>query len=450
AHYLQSPYIKEICVLGIEGRPGDPTSERLHAVIVPDFDALRARKIVNAKEVIRFDIEGLSAQIASTKRISSYEIWQEDLPRTTTRKIKRFEVAKRVRAGQNHQDKDAGPSAQNPLTAEETDWLASPQVQRAIGIILEFARNKPEALRPNNNLELDLGLDSMQRVELLVALEQELGGDVEESQLGGIYTVRELVDAVLQNAARQEAPRTQSAGWDAILKEEPSSSPDVLALAEPRPFAERFWFLASRIAGIFFRVAFRLKVDGLEKVPAQGPFILSSNHQSYLDPVALISILPWRHFRNSFAVGTSEIFGSGFMRHLARWLRVVVLDPDANLVPAMRAGAFGLRHGRVLVLYPEGERTIDGAPKTFKKGAAILAIHTQVPIVPVAIDGFFDAWPRGKSFQRLSRFKIRFADPILPPREFSSTETEYENLTSELKAKIVEMWQEFQNGKPAK
>jgi len=453
SHYLQSPYIKEICVLGLEGRPGHPTSERLHAVIVPDFEALRARKIVNAKEVIRFDIEGLSVQIASTKRISSYEIWQEELPRTTTRKIKRFEVAKRVRAqqaaGQNHQNENTEPSAQKPLTAEETAWLASPQVQRAIGIILEFARNKLDPLRPNNNLELDLGLDSMQRVELLVALEQELGGDVEESRLGGIYTVRELVDAVLQNAATHEARRTQFAGWDAILKEDPSS-PDVLALAEPRPVAERFWFLASRIAGIFFRVAFRLEVDGLEKVPAQGPFILSSNHQSYLDPVALTSILPWRHFRNSFAVGTSEIFGSGFMRHLARWLRVVVLDPDANLVPAMRAGAFGLHHGRVLVLYPEGERTIDGAPKTFKKGAAILSLHAQVPIVPVAIEGFYAAWPRGKSFQKFSHFKIRFGDPILPPSQLPSAETEYEKLTAELKAKVVEMFQEFQSGKPAK
>ena len=69
-----------------------------------------------------------------------------------------------------------------------------------------------------------------------------------------------------------------------------------------------------------------------------------------------------------FALGTSDIFGSGFMRRLARWLRVVVLDPDANLVPAMRAGAFGLRHGRVLILYPEGERSIDGKPENFQEG----------------------------------------------------------------------------------
>src|SRR5207302_5929570 len=92
-HYLKSPLIKEIAVMGLEGKPGEG-GDRLHAVIVPNFDVLRQRKIVNAKEAIRFDIDGLSPTIASTKRLGSYEIWQEDLPRTTTRKIKRFEVEK--------------------------------------------------------------------------------------------------------------------------------------------------------------------------------------------------------------------------------------------------------------------------------------------------------------------------------------------------------------------
>src|SRR5438105_94371 len=100
AHYLKSPFIKEICVLGLEARPGDPTSERLHGVVVPNFELLKQRRIVNAKEVIRFDIESLSSQLASTKRVGSYEIWQEDLPRTTTRKLKRFEIEKRVRRNQ--------------------------------------------------------------------------------------------------------------------------------------------------------------------------------------------------------------------------------------------------------------------------------------------------------------------------------------------------------------
>ena len=63
------------------------------------------------------------------------------------------------------------------------------------------------------------------------------------------------------------------------------------------------------------------------------------------------------------------------------------VDPDANLVNAMQAGATGLRLGKVLMLFPEGERSIDGELKKFRKGASILAAHLDVPIVPVAIDG---------------------------------------------------------------
>ena len=129
------------------------------------------------------------------------------------------------------------------------------------------------------------------------------------------------------------------------------------------------------------------------------------------------------------------------MRRLARSLKVVILDPDANLVPAMRAGAFGLRQGLVLMLYPEGERSIDGTPKTFKKGAAILSIHLQVPIVPLAIEGFYDAWPRNKSFQGFTPLKMAFGDPIYPPPEAEASEAAYEKLTADLKARIVEMWE---------
>jgi len=121
----------------------------------------------------------------------------------------------------------------------------------------------------------------------------------------------------------------------------------------------------------------------------------------------------------------------------------VVVDPDANLVPAMRAGAFGLRHGRVLMLYPEGERSIDGTPRIFKKGAAILAIHMQVPIVPVAIAGFYDAWPRGKSFQKFAPLKLTIGEPISPPPETEASEAAYEKLTAELKARVVGMWEDL-------
>jgi len=274
-------------------------------------------------------------------------------------------------------------------------------------------------------------------------LEEELGGNVEESHLAEIYTVRDLLDAVLQSAASGAvAPRAAFAGWKAILAEDPDD-PDVLALAHPSRLNDTFWYLFSRLAQVFALDRFDLKVTGLENLPKTGPFILSSNHQSYLDPLILASVLPEELFRRTFAVGTSEIFGTGFMRRVARSLKVVVVDPDANLMPAMRAGAFGLRQGLALILYPEGERSIDGTPRIFKKGAAILSIHLQVPIVPVAIEGFYDAWPRNKSFQKFAPLKMTIGDPILPPPQSEASEAAYEKLTADLKARIVAMWEEL-------
>jgi long-chain acyl-CoA synthetase len=441
-HYLKSPYIKEICVVGLQGRPGDPASERLHAVVVPNFDALRQRKIVNAKEVIRFDIEGLSAQLPSTKRIGSYEIWQQDLPRTTTRKLKRFEIERRVKE-ELAKKVDTHVVAERPLSAEDSAWLEAPETQRALALIREAARSRPQAIRPSDNLELDLGLDSMQRVELLVALEQELGGDVEESRLAEVYTVRELVDLVRESTARgARVARKPFAGWKSVLHAEPTE-PDVLALARPQRIDEAFWYVLTRMVAMFAYDRFHLRVSGVEKLPRGGPCVICSNHQSFIDPVIMSSVLPWPVFRDIFFVGTSEHFGTGFMRVLARWLRIMLVDPDANLIPAMRAGAFGLRHGRVLILYPEGERSIDGTPKIFKKGAAILSIHNQVPIVPVAIEGFHEAWPRGKRFQKFAPLQIRFGDPIHPPPESQASEAAYENLTQELRSRIVGMWEEL-------
>ncbi len=444
AHYLKSSFIKEIAVMGLEGKPGEG-GDRLHAVIVPNFDVLRQKKIVNAREVIRFDIEGLSPRIASTKRIGSYEIWQEDLPRTTTRKIKRFEVEKRVKANQAKKvDDHAELPTEKPLTEEETAWLAHPDVQRGLAIVREASRSAPANLRPTDNLELDLGLDSMQRVELLSRLEEELGGNVEESQLVEIYTIRDLLDAVLKSAGSgATAARPAFAGWKAILAEQPTD-PEVLALKHPQPGFDPVWYPLSRIIQMVARDLFHLRVFGLENLPSRGPYILSSNHQSYFDPIILTSVLPREIMGNAFALGTSEIFGEGFMRRLARWLRVIVLDPDANLVPAMRAGAYGLKQGRVLILYPEGERSIDGTPRIFRKGAAILSIHMQVPIVPIAIDGFYDAWPRGKKFfQKLIPLKMTFGKPISPPPESEASEAGYDKLTAEVKARVVEMWEEL-------
>ncbi|MGA2458402.1 MAG: AMP-binding protein [Terriglobales bacterium] len=450
AHYLRAQSVKEICVMAWEARLGDPTSERLHAVVVPNFELLRERKIVNAKEAIRLDIEALSHKIASSKRLGSYDIWQEELPRTTTRKLKRFQIEKKVRELKQNGGggaADVGKENEKPLTDDEHLWLESEGVKRALAIVAESSRessrSRLEEIRPTHNLELDLALDSMQRIELLTALEQQLGGEVPEAQLAEIYSVRDLVDAVLASASRGEGQATAEApAWSTILSE-PVTDPEVLALARHNIFAEVFFFLLGKLIYLFALDRLHLRTSGLENVPDNGPFLLCSNHQSYIDPMVMVGALPWRLFRDTFALGTSDIFGEGFMRRLARWLRVAVLDPDANLMSAMRAGAYGLSQGHILVLYPEGERTNDGNPRVFRKGAAILSIHTQAPIVPIAIQGFYEFWPRHKKFPKFSDLQLVFGKPIQPPPLNEASEAAYEQLTSELKTRVVAMWQEL-------
>ncbi len=179
----------------------------------------------------------------------------------------------------------------------------------------------------------------------------------------------------------------------------------------------------------------------MENLP-DAPYILCPNHSSYLDAPILTAALPWRAFHNVFYVGTSEIFGTGLMRKFAQFLHLIPVDPDSNLVPAMRAGAYGLRAGKILIMYPEGERSMEGPPKKFKKGAAILSHHLNVPIVPVAEYGFHLTWPRGKGFQGFHRLRIRVGKPIYPELN-EQPEQAYERLTEELRNRVVEMWDDL-------
>ncbi|HSK45330.1 MAG TPA: AMP-binding protein [Candidatus Binatia bacterium] len=443
--YLRSPFIKEICVMGLVNRPGEPFSERLHAVIVPNFDVLRERKIVNTREVIRFDVENLSMELPSTKRILSFDLWSDPLPRTTTRKLKRFEIQRRVLAGEDGGASDVGAVTEEP-TGEEAAWLASAGVQKALEVISNACKAEKPVL-PSSNLELDLGFDSMERVELVVELEREMNAQLDEKMIAQVYTVRELVDALLQasgGASARASSRASAPGWDAVLSVDPDDA-KVLAALNTSILFTFLWFVLGKFAAVITRVFFGLEVIGKEKLPKYGPFILSPNHQSFLDGPVVASQIPWRLFKNMFYVGTSEIFGQGMFHYLGRTFKLVPVDPDSNLVNAMRAGAYGLKHGQNLALYPEGERSVDGTPKKFKKGAAILSANLKVPIYPVALEGFYDAWPRSKRLPRLAKLRVQFGDPIFPPETMTNPEETYKQITEELRSRVTAMWEQMRH-----
>lgn len=433
AQYRKSTIIKEICVMGLT-RPDEPTSERLHAVIVLDDDVLKARKVVNAGDLLRFEMESAGAGLPSHKRVLGYDVWFEPLPRTTTGKLKRFQIQKLLQA----RDVAKQEAAVRPLSSAEQEWLDDAHVAAAAALIGQ--RVKPgTTVRPDANLELDLGLDSMERVELLTELEQRFGMKVPPPVVQQTFTVRQLVDAV--RPASGAAEGSVDAAWATLLADvPPASDPELGWLLQSRPVSTRVLWLAARLIG---RTIARVEVQGLEHLPANGPYLICPNHQGFLDAFVLCSVLPYRVFRQMFVVGAAEYFETPFGQWLARQANLVPVDPDASLVPAMRAGAFGLTHGRILLLFPEGERSIDGSVKRFKKGAPILASHLHVPIVPVALKGLWEMWPRTRpidwryvGFWRQHRTRVAIGPPV------SMSEGEpYGDAASRLRDVVDRMWQ---------
>ncbi|MEO7132823.1 MAG: 1-acyl-sn-glycerol-3-phosphate acyltransferase, partial [Vicinamibacterales bacterium] len=296
-------------------------------------------------------------------------------------------------------------------------------------------------VRPDANLELDLGLDSMERVELLTELEQRFDTKVPAKIAQEILTVRQLVSALdtSRGAARPAAQPIQS--WAVILRDlPPVSDPMLSGLLESRPIAASWLFILGRLLR---RAIARVAISGTDNLPASGAYIIAPNHQSYLDPFLMCNALPFAVFKRLFFVGAVEYFETPMTRRLARVVNLIPVDPDSNLVPAMKAGAFGLAHGKVLVLFPEGERSIDGTVKKFKKGAPILAQHLGVPIVPVAITGAYELWPRNRAINwslvwPWSGHRVRIV--IGKPMSFQES-ADYNDTANALRERVTEMWE---------
>jgi long-chain acyl-CoA synthetase len=442
-HYQRSPFIKELCVTGITA-PGEPSAERLHAIVVPDLDVLRERKIVNTVELIRFELEGLSVDLPAHKRVLGFDVSMAPLPRTTTGKLKRHEVRRdaELRISGRHATKGAEPIG--PLAGDEdakNEEAAEPHVARLIELVRTVVR-PGIAVRSDSNLELDLGLDSMERVELLALLEQRFGTRVPEEVAQSALLVRDLAEA-FRGAIEQNGETTDLA-WGTLLHV-PDPAHELRELTRPRRVVAPLVFLAARL---LVRALARPRVSGVEHLPRRGPFIISPNHQSYFDPFVLVGVLPFSVLRQLFFVGAAEYFETRLTAWLARQVNVVPVDPDANLLPAMQAGAFGLRSGKVLVLFPEGERSIDGGVKKFKKGAAILSQHLRVPVVPVAIAGAFEIWGRNRplAWKKLlpwsgHHVRVAFGTPIE-----AGVDT-YAAQTTRLREAVERMWEEIGAGR---
>ncbi len=167
------------------------------------MELLREKKIVNAGDIIRFEMEGLAAALPAHKRVLGYDIWFEPLPRTTTQKIKRHEVERLLRERQ----RSASPDQAIAIAPADVAWMEEPHAAAVIAVLRPRLRAGAR-LFPDANLELDLGFDSMERVELLTELEQRFQTKVPQKAAAEIFTVRQLVAALSDD----ETPSTFAHG----------------------------------------------------------------------------------------------------------------------------------------------------------------------------------------------------------------------------------------------
>ncbi len=440
-HYLQIPYVKEMCVMGVAGDNDYAGSERLHAVIVPDFDYLKQQRIVNSKQIIREGIEEYSASLPKYKRILTYEFRTEPLPRTASKKIQRFLVAEQISNGQPGKSE----SAVSPYRYVDGDDLL--QATEASRQILEAIRRETRLDRDVHldlNLELDLGFDSLHRIELLVQIEQLLNLRLGDEVASQTFTVRDLLKTVAQKLSEGVGGKGEPAApapvtWKEIIA---SASTDDLAeryIIEPTAFSRSLHFLALRLIFLLAKMLFRLKVRGLEHLPQERPFLICPNHQSYMDGALVASVLPYRVMRYLFTLGFTPFFSGGFKDVIARTARIVPIDADTNLGRAMRISAIGLKAKQNLIIFPEGSLSCDGELQVFKKGAAILARELHLPIVPVAIHGSFNAWSKVGNRIRLAPISITFGPPLASDdRELPHEEQdrEYARITQQIRDSI--------------
>jgi 1-acyl-sn-glycerol-3-phosphate acyltransferase len=164
----------------------------------------------------------------------------------------------------------------------------------------------------------------------------------------------------------------------------------------------------------WLRVYHRLRIEGLENLPADGSFIMVCNHASHLDALCLLSAIPLKRLHRAFPAAAQDYF-------FVNVRRMAVATVLANALPFSR-----LAHprqsleicrrlldnpGNILILFPEGTRSVDGALGEFRPGIGALAAGSGAPVVPCALRGAFEAWPKGALLPRPRRLRLIIGAP---------------------------------------
>lgn len=388
------PIVKEVAIIEHKGL--------LHALISVNYAELQKTDISDVRQYFKDKfLPEFNAKQSSYKRVMQFTIIDKELPRTNLGKIQRYKLHQFVNAEAKQREK-----------TKEPDF----EVYRTIKHFVEEQSNSK--VFANQHIEYDIALDSLGKLGLIEFIAQSYGIVMTEAELVAFANIGELAEHVEKNKTKLQV---EAINWSSILKEK---------VQLKLPQTSIFQGVIKNASKGIFKIIFRFKGEGAEQIP-QGPCIIAPNHQSFFDGLFVASFIKRRTMRNTYFYAKKKHVNNRFLQFMARRNNVIVMDLHNELKESIQKMAEVLKRGRNIIIFPEGTRTKDGMIGDFKKTFAILSAELNVPIVPVAISGAFEALPTGKHLPKLfSKINVKFLQPVYP------TGHTYESLSEVVKNRI--------------
>jgi long-chain acyl-CoA synthetase len=359
---------------------------QLHAIICTDYHKMSQAGIKNPDSYYKDELfPAFNEKSTAYKRIMQFTLTKEELPRTRLGKIQRFKLAGLI-------DKPTRKKSNEPEPETEE--------YKTIRLFIEEQVGNP--IFPDDHLEYDIALDSLGKLGLIDFIGHTFGVIISEAELNKFASVRAIAEHVSEHKLKHIV---EQINWSDILKEK-------VHLSLPKAWPTQTWIKNG--SKIFFKLWFRFKVEGAEQIPDE-PCIIAANHQSFFDGLFVASFIKRRTMKNTYFYAKKKHVNSWFVRFMAHRNNVIVMDLNNELKESIQKLAEVLRSGRNIIIFPEGTRSKDGQLGDFKRTFAILSSELNVPVVPVAIKGAFEALPKGAIFPRIfSRVHVRFLQPVYP------------------------------------
>lgn len=386
----QATWVKEVAVLERDGR--------LFALIRPDFDALKAANVVNISNEVKWKVvEAYNLSCREYAKITGFKVVQTELPRTRLGKLRRFMLQTKAL------ERDEAVSANDP---DDPIW-------HVLKNFLANLTTKPFSF--DSHLEIDLGFDSLDKVELLVFIEKTFRIKITEEQLAGLMEIKRLVKYLRQAPSEGQSEMQQGSTFENTQAKIGEGLFEALKhdVATGIASSSFLLLLLKYVLLLVFKLFFRLRVKGVEQLPVS-PMLICPNHQSYMDGFLILASLPAHVLKDTCFVATEDFFRSKLRKAIAYHVHVIPLDAHKGIMDVMKQCASLLRNGKNVVIFPEGARTRDGRLMQFHETFAILACHARASVAPVAISGAFEAYPAGQRFPKPAKVTVQFLKQVNP------------------------------------